>query len=309
MVSKHSRHFFGGGFFTLLILGVVFLGALAITGGLIPSKRKPPPLSYKIGELDIPPGSSSRYNLQLNTLKFKNVTPPALPTAVPEVTAVPTPTAAPTPTTPCKQTITLDFLLDISKSMDYKTPSNVKKIERLKQAVLAITQDLSDNSIIGIQTFNSAPISGINVPVLNDVIPISYYGSIKGIIPDRINALSATGGTPTHDALVFSYNKLANALPNFPGRKFNFILISDGKPDPATQDPRLHTPNPANQIKSLANIEKVYTVGVYDDTQIGNPALSNLLKSIASSPANYYQAQTADDIQPILSAIRTDICN
>lgn len=305
MASRHTPHFFSYGLPTFLILGVVFLGALTITGGLIPSERKPPPTNYKIGELDIPPGSSSQFNLQLNTLKFKNVTPPVLPitTPIPDVTQTP---PVPTPTPPCEQTITLDFLLDISKSMSWLTPSNWPKIERLKQAVLAITQDLSDNSIIGIQVFNSTQ---LNQPILDDIIPISYYRDVKGLIPARVNALSAAGGTPTYAALAFSYSKLTAASLSFPGRKFNFILISDGRPDPPSQDPRNFTPNPANQIKSLANIEKVYTVGVYDAAQAGNSALSDLLKSIASSPANYFQAQSADDIQALLSAIKTDICN
>lgn len=282
MASRHAPHFFSYGLPTFIILGVVFLGALAITGGLIPSKRKPPPSNYQIGELDIPPGSSSQFNLQLNTLKFKNITPP------------------------CENTLTLDFLLDITGSMNSLTPSGRTKLSRLKEAVLAITQNLTDDSVIGIQAFNSNIISQ---PAKMDIIPISHYGSVKGLIPSRVNALIAGGQTPTYYALVFSYNKLAGALPIFPGRKFNFILISDGEPVPLSQDPRKFTPNPANQIRSLVGIENVYTVGVYDTAQAGNPALSDLLKSIASSPSKYYEAESADQIQALLSAIKTDICN
>ena len=304
MASRHAPHFFRPGLGTFIILGVVFLGALMMTGGLIPSERKPSPSNYQTGELDIPPGSSSRYNLQLNTLKFKNITPPALPTAVPVVTATPTPTA------PCTQTITLDFLLDISDSMNWLiTPSSpIKKIDRLKEAVIAITQDLSDNSIIGIQAFNT---NIINQQSQMDIIPISFYGSVRGIIPTKVNALSAVSGTPTKKALDFSYNKLVGALadPNFSGRKFNFILISDGRPDPPSQNPRLFIPNPADQIKSLANIEKVYTLGIYTAGQAIDQELKNLLISIASSPSNYYEAQSADQIQALLSAIKTNICN
>ncbi len=302
MASRHTPHFFRYGLPTFIILGVVFLGALAMTGGLLPSERKPPPANYKIGELDIPPGSSSRYNLQLNTLKFKYITPTVTPPPAP------LPTATPVPQIPCKNTLTINLLLDISDSMNRLTPSNVTKISRLKEAVLAITQDLSDNSIVGIQAFNTTIINDPN-PARRDVIPISYYGSIKGLIPTKVSALIASSTTPTRDALVFSYNKLAEALPLFPGRKFNFILISDGKPVPSSQDPRFFTPNPADQIKSSAGIEKVYTVGVYDTAQTGNPELSNLLKSIASSPSNYYEAQSADQIQSLLAAIKTNICN
>lgn len=298
MASRRTPHFFRGGLATFIILGVVFLGALMITGGLLPSKRKPPPTNYQTAELDIPPGSSSQFNLQLNTLKFKNVTPPALPTTVPLVTATPTPTV------PCKKTITLDLLLDISSSMNDLTPSGSTKISRLKEAVLAIAQDLSDNSIIGIQAFNSMI---INQPAQMDIIPISYYTSVEGLTPTKVNSLIAKGQTPTYKALVFSYNKLVEALPNFPGRQFNFILISDGKPVPASQDPRLFTPNPATQIKNLGI--NVYTLGVYTAGQAKDPLLSDLLKSIASSPSNYYEAQSADQIQALLSAIKTDICN
>ncbi|MEK7558877.1 MAG: vWA domain-containing protein [Patescibacteria group bacterium] len=305
IASKQSRKLPSGGLAVFIILGVVFMGSLVMIGGLLPSERKPPPPNYQTGELATSPGSSSEPGLQLKTLKFKNITP----TPTPTVTSAPIPSATPIP---CKNSLTVDFLLDITGSMTSFTPSGFTKVSRLKEAVLAMTQNLTDDSIIGIQAFNSRIISR---PDIMDVIPIAYFRDVKRNIPSEINLLVAEGGTPTRNALVFSYNKLAEAIPRFPGRKFNFILISDGAPCPgagcpgnsgANQDPRLFTPNPADQIKNLG--VTVYTVGVYDAAQAEDPRLSDLLKSIASSPSNYYHARSADEIQSLLTAITGTIC-
>ncbi len=178
------------------------------------------------------------------------------------------------------------------------TPSGKTKIERLKEAVLELTGKLDDTSVVGIQSFSS-------VSITND-IDISYYKDVKTLIVSKVNSYSATGQTPTHDALVSSYNVLKNAITRFPNRKFNFILISDGEPVPDSQDPRLFNPNPADQIKALG--VNVFTLAVYDSSQANDPKLRDLLKSIASKPENYYEAQSADQIASLLQQISTKLC-
>src|SRR4029079_7908559 len=97
------------------------------------------------GELEIvqePPGQNEN-RLQLKTIKFRE----------------------------CASTVTIDLLLDRSGSMGLLTPSGVKKIDRLKEAVLALTQNSKDQSIIGFQSFDSSSIT--------DDVPISYYKDVK----------------------------------------------------------------------------------------------------------------------------------
>ncbi len=67
---------------TLLILGVIILGALAFVGGFFPSKRKPPPVNPETVVLKDAPESGSQNNLQL------------------KAPIVVTPTSAPKPTRP-----------------------------------------------------------------------------------------------------------------------------------------------------------------------------------------------------------------
>lgn len=252
---------------------IVVVGAVLLVGGIFPKT----PQNTETPREAIPDPSSltleEKKSLQLKALKFKE----------------------------CTETITIDLLLDRTDSMVSQTPSGQTKISRLKEAVLTLTGSLSDNSIIGIQSFSSESIT--------EDVPISYYRDVKNLIPPAVNSYRADGSTPTYAALIFSYQKLQEALPKFPGRQFNFILVSDGQPfppGPPSNDPRDYNPNPANQIKALG--VNVYALAIYDRDQAGNPALANLLKSIASKPENYFQAESADDTTKLLALITEKIC-
>ncbi|MCL6096536.1 MAG: VWA domain-containing protein [Patescibacteria group bacterium] len=259
----------------LLVLAVVALASIMLVGGPFKINNSIPPNQ---GQEYVPitptPGDINQSNdtLQLKTFDFKG----------------------------CSGTVTVDFLLDRTGSMGDLTPTRQTKISRLKQAVLDLTGKLDDNAVVGIQSFSS-------VKITNDV-EVSYYKDVKTLIVNQVNSYSANGQTPTHDALVNSYNVLKNAITRFPSRKFNFILISDGQPVPDSQDPRLFNPNPADEIKALG--VNIFTLGVYDGKgQANDPKLAELLKSIASKPENYYEAQSADQIDNLLKSISTKLCD
>ena len=257
-----------------IILAIIIAASFFLVGGLSPKINQ----TATSPEEGAPEMSSStpgeRNSLQLETLKFSKK---------------------------CSEQITLDLLLDRTGSMNSNTPTGQTKIARLKEAVLALTEGLSDLSIIGIQSFNSQ--------TRTDDVPISYYRDVKEVIPSRVNALNAGGQTPTHDALVFSLDKLREAIPRFPGRQFNFILVSDGQPVPDSQNPRdsRWPTNPADEIKNLG--VNVYTLGIFTSGQASNPKLAELLKSIASKPENYYEAQTGDQTTKLLEVISARICD
>ncbi|MGE5041980.1 MAG: vWA domain-containing protein [Candidatus Levyibacteriota bacterium] len=253
-----------------LLLGIVILGAFFLAGG-IPRFDYSPTDNTPAGEVVVETPGASQDSLQLKKLKFKQ----------------------------CAGTLTMDLLLDRSGSMDLTTPSGVKKLDALKSAVLEITKKLTDESIIGIQSFDS-------VSRTNDV-PINFYKNVKDTIPPALNAMAPGFQTPTHDALAFSYGLLADAVPKYTGRKFGFIFITDGLPIPSSQDPRLFNPNPADQIKNLG--VDVYTLGVHSPNDQLTIDFSTLLKSIASKPGNYYEAPSADDIGNILKEITNKLCS
>jgi len=262
---KYSKG--GIGIITLMI--VIILGSIFLVGGIFPNLPNTDPNAEKFTVITGMP-LDSRNSLQLKTIKFKK----------------------------CSEQTTVDLLLDRTGSMGSRTPTGQTKIARLKEAVLVLTGQLSDQSVVGIQSFSSLSIT--------PDVPISYYKDVKGIIPSKVNALNADGQTPTHDALTFSLDRLREAIPKFPGRQFNFILISDGHPVPDSQDPRLFSPNPADEIKNLG--VNVYTLGIFTSGQASDPKLAELLKSIASRPENYYEAQTGDQTTKLLEAISSKIC-
>lgn len=274
------------------LLVIVIVGGFFLAGGFFPSNFLDSTQTPIDGVLDENQTSTSKESLQLGTLKFKK----------------------------CSSIITMDLLLDVSGSMDDPTTSGVKKIKRLQQAVLSLINDLSDESIIGVQTFRgTGPVTAPPVSQLIDVVPISFYKEVKSILPGSINGLTANGSTPTYDALAFSRDQLAEAQTKFPDRKFNFILISDGAPCPGTcpsipgenQDPRLYTPNPADEIKALG--VDIYTVGIYTGNPFGigggqNEKLRQLLIDTASKPENYFESTSGDDVSSLLSQISNKIC-
>jgi len=280
---KKRRGIFAISFFRIdfIVLSIVTLMAIMFVGGVVP-KMEPTP--SETGQEYIPvPGSGTgggKSSLQLNPIQFKK----------------------------CSGTVTIDFLLDRSGSMGNLTPSGKSKISRLKEAVLELTNKLSDTSIVGIQSFSSTK-TGTNSYTnnLTNDVPVSFYKDIKTLIPVKVNSMQANGSTPTHDALAYSYGVLQTALPLFKDRKFSFVFVSDGAPVPENQDPRLFTPNPANEIKALG--VNVFSLAIYDSNQSKAPKLAELLKNVASKPGNYYEAQNADQVSSLLQQILTKLCD
>lgn len=289
MGKAWNNHFWqrGSSGILVLLLGVVIVGAFFLVGGIPQLPLSQTDQSGTVELVAETPGAG-RSNLQLQTLKFRN----------------------------CTNIVSVDLLLDRSGSMKYKTLSGEKKIKRLTQAVQALADNLTDQSIFGFQSFSGE--AGRDISLTNDV-PISYFKDVKKIIPQKLKDLTPDGATPTSDALKFSLPLLREAVVKYPDRKFNFIFVSDGNPQPSSQDPRLpqNAPNPADEIKKLG--VSVYTVGVYGingdisspdygKLESKNSTLTELLKSLASRPENYYEASTGDEITQILSQISNKIC-
>jgi hypothetical protein len=260
-----------GTIFTLAFIALSVGMGLLFSRGVAPkSTLTDLPDSDTEVELVIETPIPGQKGLQLKTLKFKE----------------------------CGSSVTIDLMLDTSGSMGDRTPSGQTKISRLREAVGELISNAKDTSIIGIQAFSTGNI--------REEVPVSYFKDVKGMITGRINSLSPGSTTPTHDALAFSRDVLKTAIPKFPtDRKFNFIFVSDGQPVPDSQDPRLFTPNPADEIKALG--VTVYTLGIFDSGQQSNPKLSDLMKSIATSPDNYYAASNADETKKLLAQISNRI--
>lgn len=269
-----------GSVFTIAFVALAIGMGVLLSRGVTPSSTLTEPESKDTEvELILETPAPGQKGLQLKTLKFRE----------------------------CGSTVTTHFLIDRSGSMREITPSGISKMDRLKAAVTELLAKAKDTSIVGIQSFDSNSIT-------TDV-PISFYRDVKPIIPGRIASWQPGGSTPTYEALKAALSELKTALPRFPDRKFNFIFVSDGAPCPgigcpgtpgANQDPRLYTPNPADEIKALG--VTVWSLGIFSSAD-SDPALAGLLKSIATSPTHYYAAATADDTSRLLSQISNKICS
>lgn len=289
---------------------MMVIGASTLVGGFFPEKKSTSSDFYQIDNSKLPQNSSTNSVIQLHALKFKknfeSITPILSPSSSPTNPTV-IPTAIPVS---CTESLTLDLLLDKSGSMDSLTPSGVSKIRRLKEAVLFLSSKLGPNTIIGVQSFNKRDCNVFEkCPYgIKEDIPISYYKDVSSIFSSKINGLVIGGSTPTNDGLVFSLGKLREAQTKFPDRKFKFILISDGQPVPSSQDPYVNNPNPVTEIKNLG-IE-IYTIAIYDSTQANTPnsPLKRLMQKIASSPGNFYEADTADQLKNLMDDIFKKTC-
>ncbi|MEK7573197.1 MAG: hypothetical protein AAB531_02110 [Patescibacteria group bacterium] len=140
IASKQSRKLPSGGLAVFIILGVVFIGSLVMTGGLLPSKRKPVTTTTN-DIVNIPPSarSSSKKSLQLiaigpmsssaptSTPGPGSSNPTPIPTTPPVITIMPgvtvRPTSPPAPTSPPRPTPTPDLRprcpYDTNRPVDY----------------------------------------------------------------------------------------------------------------------------------------------------------------------------------------------
>lgn len=262
----HSVRLFKGDATITLILAIVVIAGVFLAGGALP--RQSPDTQDLSNEAVIDEDSLSS-STNGNQLQLKTLK-----------------------FKKCSSVAAVSMMVDRTGSM------SGSKLENMQNATISFALNFADDSVIGIQSFSS--------DAIQEEVPISLYKDVKDVIPTRVNALTARGNTPTYRALLFSKTILEAGMPKFPDRSFNYIFLSDGLPNPAVEeDPRNHTPNPANEIKDMG--VTIFTIGIFD----GADALrgAELLKSIASSPDYYFATPTGDDLSRIYEAIGTKICN
>lgn len=277
----------------LLIL-VVILGSILFAQGIFPKSTITPSLEDQESILASQTPGPERHNLQLDTLKFIK----------------------------CGETAAIDFLLDRSGSM------RGNKLDNLKSAINLFTNKLSDNSVLGIQSF-SDPTHPQRVD-----IPISYYKDVKQIVVPITKSLDAEGSTYMRDAFELTRNELFSALDaknndgskKFPDKyKFNLIFISDGVPElldcsrqqhkdgicsTDSQNPIIN-PDISQQIKDKGIT--IFTIAYLDIIDAGfNDSLEAIMKHIASKDTNgnafYFKAPINNQLDGILAQISTKIC-
>ncbi len=275
-----------------LLLVAVIIGSVFLVGGIIPGKSKinPDGGSY-IPITDNP--KDSQNTLQLKTIKFRS----------------------------CGSTAAVDFLVDRSGSMQFGT-----KMTNLKTALNTFGNSFPEDGLISMQSFS-------DYPVLN--VPFDYFKNVGNLFIGSVNSLFPFGATHTKDAFVFAKSQLDGARSNFPGRNLTLVFISDGIPETGQanascpggkgEDSRYCEENPrspgacrcfdvnqdptpvASEIKKSG--VRIFTIGyIHDEDNKFKADLTDLMKRVASSPDDFYQAPISNQLTDILQSISTKIC-
>lgn len=266
-----------GGIYLLIVLVALVFGFLLV-GGIVPSFKLTPSDNSSEYEIITPGPQGGQNSLQLDPIKFKK----------------------------CSSTFAVDFLLDRSNSMNELVSGN-SKIQKLKEAVLAFANKMSDDSIIGMQDFSS-PTGEQDLrllPEYKELVPISYFRDVKQSIPSLVNSLQADGNTYTRDAFVFAKFKLDAAIPNFPSKyKFDLIFISDGVPHTPNGDfdPAQIPTDVAAQIKNEGIT--IFTIAYNLNDQKG----LSLMQTLASNPSDAFVAPAPAQLDQILNQIAFKLC-
>lgn len=275
---KKKKELIKGRITIIILLVVVIIGAVALVGGLFPTVEHID-LGRKVVIVDeeAARNESSRDSLQLRDIPFKE----------------------------CEETAAVDFLLDRTGSMRLTTPDGEQKIKKLKDAVNTFYDNLSQDSVIGVQSFaDSAIYGGPSVDVI-----INLKKDITNF-KTQINALPADGSTPTAQGLSLAYQELQKGIQKFPERQFSLIVVSDGQPccedQTFSRDPRNVSPDPSQQIKDLG--VTIYSIGIMTQQQIADGEMEQLLKHIASSPENFKLSPDGEDLERIIAEISQDLC-
>jgi hypothetical protein len=330
----------GGIIYIVMIMSLLIFLAGTMVGG----KPKFKPVASNAVQYETPKdGASSKKKstaMQMNaaTAKEKPVvvtvtpTPPSNNTGTtPTVTSTPgKATTTPKPTTSSRATptttqaacsnIAVDFLVDESGSM---LAGN--KMTQVKGVLKEYIRTLPAKSLVAIQSFAEPPQASKEEQAFVEVGP--NRNNIITKIDSSLNP-DQNWATYMREGFKLAQSKLASKKS---GYKYYLVLISDGVPEVDVcangnprngvcsgelrnydlgQDPTytgLGQPNIPSQIKNSG--VTIYSVGIFtDDDQQVNAQLETLLKNIASSPSNYFQADNAGQLTNIFSQLAKDIC-
>lgn len=245
-----------------ILIGIVILGSIYLVGGILPN-LEPIDTGEQGRVVVLDPentdNASDSSSLRLRTIKFKT----------------------------CDETAAVDLQLDITGSLS-------PVAQDLKDAVFTFTEQLTDNSIIGIQAYNE------DNPRM-EVIPISEYKDVKNDIRPAVQSLKTNGGTPSYDALNYSKEILQTATTQHPDRQFTYIFFSDGNPNIGPRDVE-SIRQAAQGIKDLG--VTVYAIGLKGDSGLDE----RIIQAIASDPSKAIVTTNSDDLERIYSEIRTVLC-
>jgi hypothetical protein len=207
--------------------------------------------------------------------------------------------------------VAVNLLLDTSGSM-----ASGNKIGKMKDAVIQFGDQFSENDVLGVQQFNSGA---------SDVVPLNLYKNNRSQYKTAIANLRPTGYTHMKEGFTLAQQKVNAARPNYPDHIWVFIFLSDGVPRDQQQsiqdslsEPGYIRPHESQNPTQIATAIKnsgirLISIGLdLDNPNNGGPHNAQygkqLMRSLASSPSDYYESATGDDLARIYSEIAQKIC-
>lgn len=194
--------------------------------------------------------------------------------------------------------VAVDLILDTSISM--RRPDSSPRINKMKSAVKTFIQKLDDDAVIGVQSFGKNSIA-------HNLIELKYFKDNKADFENIIDSLAPKGGTPMLKGVTLAKEEINSAKAIFPGYKWFIILLTDGLPNPPSEDPR----KIAQQIKD--EDIKIFTIGLdLDDLeeQHEKDTARAILSETASSPSSeYFFEPSADQLNNIYDTIFKKLCS
>jgi hypothetical protein len=124
----------------------------------------------------------------------------------------------------------VQLVVDTSQSMNQDAPGeNRSKWEATREALVDAIGDLPDSTALGLTCYPNTTNTGGGMCIDNEVASPGALldAGHRAEIAQELDGMDVGGATPTHAALRFGGETIANA--NFPGNKF-IVLITDGVP-------------------------------------------------------------------------------
>lgn len=191
-------------------------------------------------------------------------------------------------------TVAIDLVLDTSNSM--KRPEDNPRIDSMKEAVRDFIDQIPDEAVFTAQRFDKQ--------ARNVVSPVIMKEG-RGEAQEQIAELKAAGegGTHTREGLYRAKRMIDEANTMFPGRQWTLILLSDGAPNPKSQEGT----EPASTLKDMG--VKIITIGLdLDEEENVTPEEAREhMRDMASSPSDFIDANS-EDLSVVYDSLTEKLC-
>lgn len=192
----------------------------------------------------------------------------------------------------CEVPTDVILAIDLSGSMNDDGGTPPEPVSSVLKAAEAFVSRLKKDDQAGVVTYATNAI-------LEEVLSGDKSKVAKKVRSLTILKAEETGSTNTGDALSRAYTELSSSRHNPDARKV-LVLLSDGLANAPEGDPEAYALERAQLLKTAG--VNIYTIG------LGEKVNDAFMSSVASLPAQYLKAATADRIDSVYRTITGSLC-